>query len=75
VSGYNKNTELYELTATKAKYYCRTPDCPSLSTNMEFYANKLTAAGFNVVRVHNTWLEVDASESQIFGCLSGRPGR
>lgn len=75
MSGFNRKTGFYELTATKAEYYCRTPDCPDKFTSMDFYATKLAQAGFDVVRVHNTWLEVDASEGQVFGCLSGRQPR
>jgi len=70
MSGYNSKTGRFELTSTKAHYWSRLS-----GKSMEFFAGVLRGGGLEVVAVHDAWLEVVASQDEIFRALrSSRSG-
>ena len=76
MSGFNKKTGLFELTATKAKYWFRRKDVPTECRelkDMEFYACLLRHHGLDVLHVDNAFLRVKATPGQIWEALSGQP--
>ena len=60
----------YKLSLSQARYYCRRPECASV-TNMEGYARMLEGAGIEVTALHATWLEADANQGKVWTALSG----
>lgn len=71
MSGHNKKTGLFELTATKAEYWSRRSW--KLGGGMDWYADILRASGLRVVAVHGAFLEADATENEIFQSLRNWP--
>jgi hypothetical protein len=74
MSGYNPSTGIYDLTATKAEYYHRKPIDNTIQTKgMHYFAEVLRRSGLEVVSVHKNFLQVKATQEQIWGALSGKP--
>jgi hypothetical protein len=72
VSGYNKETGVFQLTQTKAHAWCLRPDVTRMTT-MEDCAALLREAGLEVQSVHARYLDVKAKPSQVWEALSGQP--
>jgi hypothetical protein len=60
----------YKLSLSQARYYCRRPECASITT-MEGYARMLEGEGIEVTALHATSLEANASQSTVWTALSG----
>lgn len=76
MSGYNPDTGIFELTATKAAYWLRRSDIPAECDGlqgMEFYAALFRSCGYDVPLVKAHWLQVKATPGQVWIALSGQP--
>ena len=76
MSGYNKKTGVFELTATKAKYWFRREDVPEECRpldSMEFYACLLRHHGLEVLHVDAAFLRVRSTPGPVWEALSGQP--
>jgi hypothetical protein len=77
MSGYNKRTGLFELTGSQATYWLRRNDipeeCSASGSGLRLGKCLLEHYGIRVVADHVSWLEVDASQAQIWAVLSGQP--
>ena len=60
----------YKLSLSQARYYCRRPECASVTT-MEGYAGMLEGAGIEVTTVQSNWLEANATQGKVWTALSG----
>lgn len=70
MSTRNPERELYTLSISQARYYCRKPECSAVR-NMEDYAKILENAGIEVIDVHATSLEAKTTQARIWTALSG----
>jgi hypothetical protein len=77
MSGYNKKTGLFELTGSQAAYWLRRNDipeeCSASGSGLRLAKCLLEHYGIRVVADHVSWLEVDATQAQIWEVLSGQP--
>jgi len=79
MSGYHPDTDIFELTGTKADFWFRRKlppkDFKSLNgfRSMGFYADLFIYSGFDVVKVENSYLYVKATPEQVWEVLSGQP--
>ncbi len=76
MSGYNKKTGIFGLTATKAEHWFQRKDVPAECLElkgMEFYACALRLHGLEVVHVADSYLNVKAETGPIWEALSGQP--
>jgi hypothetical protein len=64
MSGYNETTGVYELTVTKAQYWSKR-DKP-----IAYFAGWLKNKGVEVVAYRRYYIEVRATETQIYNILS-----
>jgi len=60
----------YKLSLSQARYYCRRPECASVTT-MDGYARMLEGASIEVTALHATWLEANANQGKVWTALSG----
>lgn len=74
MSGFDEETGIYELTATRADYlYSKSlPFRTAFSMSMEDYALFLRQKGFEVVSVHKNFLKVKATDTQLWKALTTR---
>jgi hypothetical protein len=85
MSGYDKDTGIFELTITKAQYWHRLPIDKSLKyTGMRYYVELLKKAGLKVDYKYGSnnvkyrrsgvpYAKVHATPGQIWTALSGQP--
>ena len=77
MSGYNKRTGRFELTGSQVTHWLRRKDIPkeccASDSNLQLAKCLLEHCGIRVVADHVSWLEVDASQAQIWEVLSGQP--
>jgi hypothetical protein len=63
MSGYNPETGLYDLTATKAYYWS------DVDESMDYYATQLRNKDLDVVKIGGAYLSVKATEEQVKSAL------
>ena len=77
MSGYNRETGIFELTFTIASYWFRRKDipqkCMALRHTMEFFACLLREEGLEVKDVASRFLRVKATPEQLWKALTGQP--
>jgi hypothetical protein len=76
MSGYNKKTGCFELTATKAAFWLRRPDIPAECAGLPVLDRAccvLQHCNIRVVANHGAWAEIEARPGQIWEALSGKP--
>lgn len=85
MSGYNKETGIFELTVTKARYWFRRKDVPAtlinkceccntvLSTEWDIIKSVLEWQGLEIVKDGHSYLMVKATPEQVWEALSGQP--
>lgn len=72
MSEYNRETGILTLTLEDAHTFHRTQDRKlDEMPPMSFYADKLKDFGHNVVRVTDEYLEVEATQDEIWELLAG----
>lgn len=73
MSGYNKKTGIFELTATKAEYWDRKPHESSIKLDgMDYYTELLRKNGLDVQNC-GSFLKVKGTPERIWEILSGQP--
>ena len=75
MSGYNKDTGIYEMTNTKAKYWLRRKDIPDSIVELDgnFFANLFEHYGFEITKTGSGYFHVVATPGQVWETLSGMP--
>ena len=77
MSGYCKERKIFELTATKARWWYRRQELPdgfeSNEGGMKWYADLFRYFGFEVTKIGSGYLHVKANPGQVWEVLSGRP--
>ena len=73
MSEYNRDTGILRLTLEDAHIYHSTADRrPDEKPAMEFYADKLRDFGYEIISVTGDYLEVRATQNEIWELLSGQ---
>jgi hypothetical protein len=74
MSGYDPETGIYTLTHKKAQdYHHHSHDDPPPLESMSYYADLLKQAGLNIISVQSDFLQVKASQIQVWQALSDEP--
>lgn len=73
MSEYNRDTNILTLTLEDAHTFHSTADRrPDEMPSMEFYAKKLREFGYEISSVTEDFLEVKATQNEIWELLSGQ---
>lgn len=73
MSEYNRETGILTLTLEDAHTFHRTQDRkPGEMPPMSFYADKLSGFGHKVTRVTDDYLEVEATQDEVWELLAGQ---
>jgi hypothetical protein len=79
MSGFDEKTGLFELTATKARYWLRRCDVEELGIDVssldwwELVQAVIRSQGLEIVRDGGNYLVVRATPEQLWEALSGKP--
>jgi hypothetical protein len=77
MSGFNRSTGFFDLTGSQASYWLRRNDipaeCSACTPGLRLAKCLLEHYGVRVVADHTSWLEVEATQAQIWEVLSGQP--
>ena len=72
MSGYDKRTGVFELTATKASYWLRRETPEELGV-IESCVFLLRQAGFEILKQGSGFIRIKATPEQVWETLSGKP--
>lgn len=71
-SEFDRETGIFTLTLEDARNEHSTKDKPISPPDMDFYAVKLGAMGFEIINVYDDYMEIKADPVHVWEALSGQ---